>query len=58
MQGPGGPVDDKVPAMLSNGEYVIPADVVKAKGLEFFEKLKQKYHTPAAVQRRQAIGRG
>lgn len=57
VQGPGGPVDDKVPAMLSNGEYVVPADVVKAKGLEFFEKLKQKYHTPAATQRRQAIGR-
>lgn len=56
VRGPGGPVDDKVPAMLSAGEYVIPADVVKAKGLEFFEKLKQKYHTPAAVQRRQAIG--
>lgn len=56
VRGPGGPVDDKVPAMLSAGEYVIPADVVKAKGLEFFEKLKQKYHTPAAIQRRQAIG--
>lgn len=56
VRGPGGPVDDKVPAMLSNGEYVVPADVVKAKGLEFFEKLKAKYHTPAAVQRRQAIG--
>lgn len=58
VRGPGGPVDDKVPAMLSNGEYVVPADVVKAKGLEFFEKLKAKYHTPAAVQRRQAIERG
>jgi hypothetical protein len=56
VRGPGGPVDDKVPAMLSAGEFVIPADVVKAKGLEFFEKLKAKYHTPAAVQRRQAIG--
>lgn len=51
VDGPGGPVDDKVPAMLSDGEYVIPADVVKAKGVEFFEKLKQKYHTPAAQQR-------
>jgi hypothetical protein len=51
VRGPGGPVDDKIPAMLSDGEYVIPADVVKAKGVEFFEKLKSKYHTPAAVQR-------
>jgi len=56
VRGPGGPVDDKVPAMLSNGEYVVPADVVKAKGLEFFEKLKAKYHTPAHIQRQKAIG--
>lgn len=52
VDGPGGPVDDKIPAMLSDGEYVIPADVVKAKGVEFFDNLKNKYHTPAAVQRR------
>ena len=52
VHGPGGPVDDKVPALLSHGEYVIPADVVQAKGVEFFDKLKEKYHTPAALQRR------
>jgi hypothetical protein len=57
VRGIGGPVDDKVPAMLSNGEYVIPADVVEAKGVEFFDRLKQKYHTAAASQR-QAIQRG
>ena len=51
VRGPGGPVDDMVPAMLSNGEYVVPADVVEAKGVEFFDKLKAKYHTPAAQQR-------
>jgi hypothetical protein len=58
VRGIGGPVDDKIPAMLSNGEYVIPADVVRAKGVEFFDKLKDRYHTPAAVQRRQALSRG
>lgn len=58
VHGIGGPVDDKVPAMLSNGEYVIPADVVKAKGLEFFDKLKAKYHVPANVQRQHGINRG
>lgn len=58
VRGIGGPVDDKIPAMLSNGEYVIPADVVRAKGVEFFDKIKDKYHTPAAVQRRQALSRG
>ena len=52
VDGPGGPVDDKIPAMLSDGEYVIPADVVKAKGVEFFDNLRNKYHTPAAMQRR------
>lgn len=34
IQAPGG----AAPARLSDGEYVVPADVVKWKGLEFFEK--------------------
>lgn len=51
--GDGSGIDDRVPAMLSDGEFVIPADVVRAKGEEFFEKLIDKYHTPAAQQRRQ-----
>lgn len=46
----GSGIDDQVPAMLSVGEYVIPADVVAAKGKEFFDKLLEKYHTPAAKQ--------
>lgn len=29
------------------GEMVIPKDVVRAKGVEFFNKLIQNYHTPA-----------
>lgn len=53
--GDGSGVDDAVPAMLSDGEYVIPADVVRKKGEEFFDKLIEKYHTPAAEQRRGAI---
>lgn len=45
----GGPVPgvqsrDIIPAQLSPDEYVIPADVVKAKGIEFFDRLLQKYH--------------
>ena len=35
---------DRIPAMLSENEYVIPADVVRAKGVEFFDRLLQKYH--------------
>ena len=34
VQGPGGPRDDKIPAMLSNGEYVINARAVKSIGLQ------------------------
>lgn len=39
------------PIRISNGEYIIPADVVAQKGKEFFDKLIDRYHTPAAVQR-------
>jgi len=33
---------DTVPAMLTPGEYVIPADVVARKGTEFFDRLVEK----------------
>lgn len=55
VSGPGGPVDDQVPAMLSHGEYVLPADTVRAIGTDKLDKMVQKTHTPAAVQRRQAL---
>lgn len=51
--GDGSGIDDAVPAQLSDGEYVIPADVVRIKGEEFFDKLLEKYHTPAAEQEQQ-----
>lgn len=34
---------DKYPVLLAEGEYVVPAEVVKAKGTEFFDRLKEKY---------------
>jgi hypothetical protein len=37
---------DQIPAMLAEGEYVVPADVVSAKGIEYFDKLVAKYHRP------------
>lgn len=51
-QGPsdGSGIDDQVPAMLSRGEFVIPADVVEALGTQHFQKLLEKYHTPAEQQ--------
>ena len=55
IRGPGGPVDDKIPAMLSNGEYVLPADTVKKIGVKKLDKVVKKTHTPAAEQKRKAL---
>ena len=35
-------VRDDVPAMLSEGEYVVPADVLRFYGVNFFEDLRNK----------------
>lgn len=51
VKGPGGPVDDKIPAMLSNGEYVLPADTVQKIGVKKLDEIVKKTHVPAAVQR-------
>jgi hypothetical protein len=67
--GDGSGIDDQVPAkivdpttgnvqgeaLVSTGEYIVPADVVRAKGVEFFDKLLERYHTPAAQQQQQGI---
>lgn len=39
---------DKVPVMLSPDEYVLPADVTRALGLERLDKLVKKYHRPGS----------
>lgn len=46
VRGPGGPTDDKVPAMLSDGEYVLPADTVKAIGVDKLDAIKATTHEP------------
>lgn len=46
VTGPGGPTEDKVPAMLSAGEYVLPADTVKKVGVQNLDALKDATHTP------------
>lgn len=51
VRGPGGPVDDAVPSLLSDGEFVIPADSVKKIGLKKLEKMVKQTHTPAKEQR-------
>lgn len=52
-EGDGSGIDDRVPIMASREEYIIPADVVRIKGVEFFDRLVDKYHTPAKEQRQQ-----
>ena len=37
-------VRDKIPAYLTEGEYVVPADVVRSLGVLYFDKLVKKYH--------------
>jgi hypothetical protein len=53
IEGPGTGTSDSVPAVngdtgqpirLSDGEYIVSADVVKAKGVEFFDRLQKKHH--------------
>lgn len=39
ISGPGGPRSDVIPAMLSNGEYVINAATVKRFGTSFFDSI-------------------
>lgn len=41
VSGPGSGTSDSIPAMLSNGEYVIPAASVRKFGVGFFEALRQ-----------------
>lgn len=58
VRGPGTPTSDSVPARLSQGEYVIPADVVKVKGTDFFDKMLQKYHRPVATPSMNGMANG
>lgn len=57
VKGPGGPVDDKIPAMLSNGEYVLPADTVSKVGIKNLDKLVKTTHVPAEQQRKYGLRR-
>ena len=41
--GPGTETSDSIPIRVSKGEFVIPAHVVRAKGVDFFNSLLEKY---------------
>lgn len=51
VAGPGGPRDDAILARLSNGEYIIPANIVARWGVEFFDALIGRGGVPAGVPR-------
>lgn len=55
VRGPGTGTSDSVPAMLSNKEFVIPAAVVRYKGVGFFEDLIDEVENKS--QRRTRRGR-
>lgn len=40
VRGPGGPTSDLIPAMLSSGEFVMPAKSVRAFGTRFMESIR------------------
>lgn len=42
VDGPGGPKDDEIPAMLSDGEYIMPAEAVKFFGTDKLNKMIAK----------------
>lgn len=48
--GPGGPMDDKIPAMLSNGEFVVRASAVRSYGVDFMRALNQGLLNPAVLK--------
>lgn len=51
VSGPGTEVSDSIDAKLSVNEYVLPADVVEAIGIDKLDSLVKKYHTPASIQK-------
>lgn len=57
IEGPGTGISDSIHAKLSDGEFVLSADVVKAIGIDKLQALQDKYHVPAAVQRLQNFGK-
>jgi len=56
VSGPGTGISDSIPAKLSHGEYVLPADVVEKLGVDKLDEIVAKYHVPAEVQKLRKLG--
>jgi hypothetical protein len=55
VEGPGTSRSDSIPARLSDGEYVVPAPVVRELGVKYFDRLIEKHGSDqnvAALERR------
>lgn len=57
VQGKGTGISDSIHAKLSDGEFVVSADVVSTLGADFFENLQRQFHVPAANQQAIAMRR-
>jgi len=44
VKGPGTGTSDSIPARLSKGEYVVPADTVKAVGVDKLDQMRGETH--------------
>jgi len=49
VRGPGGPTSDKIPALLSDGEYVVQANAVDKYGIPFLNALNQSMLTTSPI---------
>jgi len=58
ISGPGGPTDDKIPALLSNGEFVVRASSVKKYGQGFLSAINAGAYASGGLVRRFANGSG
>ena len=54
VSGKGTATSDSIPARLSNGEYVLPADTVRAVGVEALDALRESTHQPVKGERAHA----
>ena len=50
IKGPGGPKDDRIPAMLSHGEFVVKADAVSSFGAHNLEAINRGLKVPSLSQ--------
>jgi hypothetical protein len=48
-------VADNIDISVSEGEYIVSADVVDAMGEDFFNQLQAAFHTPASQQRQKQV---